>query len=479
MRLRATPEAVRAHTAAFFGRVRDGVRRLPLRTRVGALAALGVGLAILVTAIAAYTTVRVQLTNSVDEDLLSRAYDAVPGPLGDPSELQNLPGEAFVASNLRVALLRADGVAQSPRGEFTAPPLGDEELDVARGATAESIRTESMDGESYRVVAVPAAQDFALVLAQSTETVDEVLERLGVVSLLAGVLGIGLAAWAGASIARAGLRPVEQLTAAAEHVAATGSLDPIEVEGDDELARLAHSFNAMLRALDEARLRQRQLVADAGHELRTPLTSLRTNLDLLIQSDRQGGLHGDEREALLADVRAQLEELSTLVVDLMELARDPQSQAPFETIDFADLIRDALSRARRRAPDVTFSADLRSFLVDGDATLLTRAAVNLLDNAAKWSPPGGTVSVTLYGGTLEVCDEGPGIADADLPHVFERFYRSTEARSRAGSGLGLAIVRAAAQRHGGTVEAGRAASGGARLTMVLPPAGSRATPAVL
>jgi two-component system sensor histidine kinase MprB len=379
------------HLGSAFSRIRDRVRRLPLRTRVGALAALGVGVAVLVTAIAAYVTVSVQLTNSVDENLRARAYNAVPGVLTDPGVLQEIPGEAFGASYLRVALLRSDNVALLPRGESTVPPLGDAELDVARGNRSESIRTASVNGQTYRVVAVPVAEDLAFVLAQSTETVDEVLDRLGLVSLLAGVLGIGLAARAGASIARAGLRPVEKLTAATEHVAATGSFDPIEVDGDDELARLAHSFNAMLAALDEARRRQRQLVADAGHELRTPLTSLRTNLDLLVQSDRQGGLNGEEREALLTDVRAQLEELSTLVIDLMELARDPQSQALFETVDFADIIRDALSRARRRAPDVTFSADLRSFLVDGDATLLTRAAINLLDNAAKWSPPGGTV----------------------------------------------------------------------------------------
>lgn len=452
------------------GRVRDGVRRLPLRTRVGALAALGVGLAILVTAVAAYSTVRIQLTNSVDESLLARAYDSVSGVLSDTRELQEIPGEAFGASYLRVAVLRADNIAYSPRGESTVPPIGAAELAVAAGESTESIRTARLDGVSYRVVAVPASEDFAFVIAQSTETVDHVLDRLGLVSLLAGGLGIGLAAWSGASIARAGLRPVERLTAAAERVAATGALDPIEVEGDDELARLAHSFNAMLAALDEARRRQRQLVADAGHELRTPLTSLRTNLDLLAQSDRQGGLGDADRAALLSDVRAQLEELSTLVIDLMELARDPQSQASFELVDLADLVRDALGRARRRAPDVTFSADLRSFLVDGDATLLTRAAINLLDNAAKWSPQGGTVTVTLREGTLQVCDEGPGIADADIPHVFERFYRSPEARGKSGSGLGLAIVSAAAHRHGGTVHAGHSVSGGAQLTMTIPPA---------
>ncbi len=446
---------------------------MPLRRRVGVLAALGVGLAILITAVAAYWTVRIQLTQSVDENLLSRAYQGVTSGLGDA--LTRVPSEAFLAGDIRVAALRADGAAVSAEGEASAPPLGRPELAVARGETAQSIRTASLDGVSYRVVAVPAGGNVALVLGQPTETVDRVLDRLGLVSLVAGVLGIVLASWAGASIARAGLRPVERLTAAAEHIAATGDLDPIEVRGNDEIARLTHAFNAMLAALDEARTRQRRLVADAGHELRTPLTSLRTNLDLLAQSDRQGGLDGTERAELIDDVQAQIAELSTLVTDLMELSREDAPQANLETVDFADIVRDALTRVRRRAPNITFSADLRPWLVEGESRLLGRAATNLLDNAANWSPPGGTVWVTLRDGTLQVDDEGPGIAEDDLPHVFERFYRSSEARGRPGSGLGLAIVRTAARRHGGHVTAGRAPTGGARLTMTLPGRGSSST----
>lgn len=449
-------------------RARERVRRLPLRTRVGALAALGVGLAVLLTAIAAYATVRVQLTQSVDENLLERARQTV-ATLRDPEVLTTIPSEAFLAADVRVALLRADGRARSAEDELSAPPLGAPELAVARDQVEESIRTAERDGESYRVVAVPAGRGSALVLGQPTATVDSVLDRLGLVSLVAALGGIALAAWAGASIARTGLRPVERLTSAAEHVAETGELDPIEVRGDDELARLAHAFNSMLLALDDARARERQLVADAGHELRTPLTSLRTNLDLLAQSDAQGGLDPAERTSLIGDVRAQIEELSTLVTDLMELSReDPPHAAATETVDLADIVRDALARVRRRAPGVTFSVDLRPWQLDGDAQLLSRAATNLLDNAAKWSPDSGTVSVTLRDGTLEVCDEGPGIEPADLPHVFDRFYRSSEARGHPGAGLGLAIVRSAAHRHGGTVSAGRSAAGGARLTLTLP-----------
>jgi two-component system, OmpR family, sensor histidine kinase MprB len=443
---------------------------MPLRNRVGVLAALGVGLAVLITAVAAYTTVRVQLTQSVDHNLLERAHRAASSQLVEV--LTQVPSEAFLAADVRVALLRADGFADSALGPASAPPLGTPELAVARGQTEQSIRTASLEGETFRVVAVPASPGVALVIGQPTETVDRVLDRLGLVLLVAGGLGIGLAAWAGASIARAGLRPVERLTSAAEHVAATGELDPIDVEGDDEIGRLAHAFNAMLAALAEARTRQRQLVADAGHELRTPLTSLRTNLDLLAQSDREGGLEPADRAELIDDVRAQLAELSALVSDLMELSREDAPDADRQPMDLADVVSDALTRVRRRAPEVTFSADLRPWPVEGDPHLLGRAVTNLLDNAAKWSPPGGVVDVTLHNGTLQVTDEGPGIADSDLPHIFERFYRSSEARGHPGSGLGLAIVHSAATRHGGQVSADRAPTGGARLTMSIPGSGS-------
>lgn len=458
------------------------VSRLSLRTRVGALAALGVGLAVTLTALAAYLTVASQLRASVDSNLLERATQAVSTPLGNPVQLVRQPAEAILAADLRIALLREDGqtISVDPR---STPPLGRDELAVAQGREPESVRTLPLDGEPMRVVAVPAGRDqfgneYALVLAQPTEQTEQVLDRLRIVSFVAGGVGILLATWAGLSIARAGLRPVRELTQAAEHVAATGQLVPIEVTGTDEIARLAHAFNAMLAALQEARLRQSRLVADAGHELRTPLTSMRTNLDLLAQSEAGGGTAGGlspgDRTQLIADTRAQAVELSTLVGDLVELSREDPPATSREQLDVADVVRDALSRVRRRAPGITFAADLRSWFVQGDATQLGRAATNLLDNAAKFSPPHGTVTVTLHDGVLDVSDEGPGIADVDLPRVFDRFYRSSEARGLPGSGLGLAIVKAAAERHGGSVEAGRSPSGGARLTMRLPGASSPA-----
>lgn len=440
-----------------------------LRSRVSALAALGVGLAVLLTSLAAYATVRNQLLEQRDEALLERARAMVEAGFVTPRDIATVPSAAFGAGDVRIALLGASGQLLTPGGTRDLPLVGRDELRVARGAAAQSVRSVDVEGAKFRVVAVPAGQG-ALVFAQPTTATDELLDRLGLVLLVVGGAGVLLAAYAGLVIARAGLRPVERLTAAAEHVAATGRPDPIDVPADrtDEIGRLAHSFNAMLAALAEAQDRQRRLVADAGHELRTPLTSLRTNLDLLAQADREGGLDPVEHTALIRDVRDQLEELGVLVADLVELSREDADEDTQEDLDLADTVTEAVARVRRRAPGLDLEVSTEPWPVHGDPQLLARAVTNLLDNAAKWSPPGGTVRVTLHDGTLEIVDEGPGIAETDLPHVFERFYRSPEARALPGSGLGLAIVRSAAERHEGAVRADRAPGGGARLRFWVP-----------
>jgi len=280
---------------------------------------------------------------------------------------------------------------------------------------------------------------------------------------LAGIVAAGAAGWV---VARNGLRPVRRLTSDVEEIARTEDLRPLPVEGDDEVARLATAFNQMLASLAASRDRQRRLVADAGHELRTPLTSLRTNIDLLTQAGT--GLPEEARGELLADVRAQIEELTTLVGDLVELARDDPMSPVVGTVELHEVLDAALARVRRRAPGLTFGIEAEPWYVEGEAGAIERALTNLLDNAAKWSPPSGTVHVSLAGGVVTIDDEGSGIDEADLPHVFERFYRATESRTMPGSGLGLAIVAQVAERHSGTVTAGRSPSGGTRMTFALP-----------
>jgi two-component system, OmpR family, sensor histidine kinase MprB len=297
------------------------------------------------------------------------------------------------------------------------------------------------------------------------DDVDRTLRRLLFALVLVSLGGVALAVWLGLLVARAALTPVKQLTDAAEHVARTRDLSRrIRADRTDELSRLGASFNTMLEALSSSQQAQRQLVADASHELRTPLTSLRTNIEVL-SSD---ALPPEDRERLLADVVAQLGELTLLVSDLVDLARGDEPAAVPEDVRLDLLVADAVERARRHAPDKTFFTDLEPSLVEGVPGRLDRAVANLIDNAAKWSPPGGQIEVSVSGGEVSVRDHGPGIADSDLPHVFDRFYRAPAARGLPGSGLGLAIVRQVAQSHGGTVTAERANGGGARMRLTLP-----------
>jgi two-component system sensor histidine kinase MprB len=308
-----------------------------------------------------------------------------------------------------------------------------------------------------------------LVFAASTESVDDTLGYIGFVSLVVGLLGVAAAATAGYGVARAGLAPLRSLTAATERVATTMDLTPIDSVRNDEIGRLASSFNTMLASLAAARERERQLVADAGHELRTPLTSLRTNLDLLAQEGSSGrSLDPDDRSALLTDVRGQIGELGDLVDDLVQLSRGVEPSSAWESLDLAIVVDDALARVRRRARDLTFEVALSPWWIKGDAPALSRAVTNLLDNAVKWSPPDATVIVQLHEGVLSVADSGPGIDPEDQPHIFDRFYRADGARSQPGSGLGLAIVAQAVAQHGGSISVGESPTGGARFDVAIP-----------
>jgi len=450
-------------------------RHVSLRARIGVLAAVAAAGAVILVSVVAFFIVRQNILASLDANLLQRATAAAQSELVDPQQLASTPTGALGAGDIRLALLYENGLAQSARGAVTAPPLGAEELAVARGEVASSVRTATDGRVQYRVVAVDAGEGRALVIGQRLDATRAVLTRLGVALPAIGGVGVALAALAGAAVARTGLRPVQELTEATERVAATGELRPMRVDGSDELARLTASFNDMLGALAASQEQQRRLVADAGHELRTPLTSMRTNLELLAAASRPGAppLPESDRAEILDDLQAQISELSTLVGDLVELAREDAPQVVHEPVELTDVISRALERARRRAGDVEFTATLLPWTLIGDATALERAVLNLLDNAAKWSPPGGTVRVQMrpidqWSVLLEVADAGPGIAEQDLPRVFDRFYRAPGARTMSGSGLGLSIVRQVAVRHGGAVWAGRAPEGGALLALRLP-----------
>jgi two-component system, OmpR family, sensor histidine kinase MprB len=359
--------------------------------------------------------------------------------------------------------VKPDGAIQTAPGQRPSPLLDDSEVQaVASGERGSFFADLEREGRHLRVFTMRIPDGGALQVARSLDEVDDTLATLrfglGVIVLL----GIGAALGLARLATRAAVRPVSELTDAAEHVARTRDLTRrIEREGDDELSRLAGAFNTMLEALEASQRAQRRLVADASHELRTPLTSLRTNLEVL----GRGGLGAADHERLRADVIAQLEELTLLVSDLVDLAREEEPVSELEVVRFDELVAAAVERAARHAPGVRFAADLEPVLVEGVRGRLDRAVSNLLDNAAKYG--GGTVEVTLRPGELVVRDHGPGIAEEDLPFVFDRFYRAPAARGRPGSGLGLAIVRQAAEAHGGSVHAASAPGGGAVLRMAL------------
>jgi two-component system sensor histidine kinase MprB len=437
---------------------------MSLRARLAMVAAAAVALAIVASSFAVYFVVEQQLRAPIDDSLRHSA-----------TELQHTPPDDILRGLFRLTaqlggapgfpqVVKPNGQAIVIGGSRTPLPVDDRDVAVARGDGGTFLRDAHVSGTHVRMITFPIGGVAVQVVRPLTE-VDHSLSRIETWLILIAGGGIAIAAGLGLLVSRAALAPVRRLTGTAETVTETGDLSQrIEVTGRDELARLAASFNAMLGALEESTRAQRQLVADASHELRTPLTSLRTNIEVLA-SDRT--LPPGERERLLNDVVEQLGEMTTLIAELIDLARGEQHVAEPEEVRLDLLAADAVERARRHRPKVTFITDLRESTVHGVPSTIERAVANLLDNAAKWSPPDGDVEVGVHDGTVTVRDHGPGIDEEDLPYVFDRFYRARSARGLPGSGLGLAIVRQVAQAHGGTVVAERADGGGTRIVLRL------------
>ncbi|MDZ4268962.1 MAG: HAMP domain-containing sensor histidine kinase [Mycobacterium sp.] len=431
-----------------------------LRWRVMLLAMSMVAMVVVLMAVAVYAIVSRALYDDIDTQLRSRAQLLIEsGSLAaDPGKA--IEGTAYSEVN---AMLFTRQAIYTANQEGQSLPLGGPEKDVIQGKLGMSLRTVS----HQRVLAVHLSDGSVLLISKSLAPTGKVLKRLGTVLLIVGGIGMAIAAIAGGMVARTGLRPVARLTEAAERVARTDDLRPIPVYGNDELARLTEAFNMMLRALAESRERQARLVTDAGHELRTPLTSLRTNVELLMASMAPGAprLPEEEMTGLRADVLAQIEELSTLVGDLVDLTREEAGGVIYETVELGDVIDRSLERVRRRRNDIEFDISVTPWQVYGDSAGLARAVLNLLDNAAKWSPPDGRVGVRLtqidpLHAELVVSDAGPGIPPQERSLVFERFFRSTAARAMPGSGLGLAIVKQIVLKHGGTLLVRDAVPGG-------------------
>ncbi len=515
--------------------------RLPLRTRLAALVCGAIGIAAIAAALSAYLLVRGQLNQEVNDELTTQAAAVVRSIQVGPTTAGGAPGAGVGAGTVGITgagggpfttmtggrqaagpggsagaaglskagptlvttadcqqspvpnanpaarpqfgiqLVKSDGTRCAT--PFYATPLTATDIEVAQGALSRSLRTGyTDDGQHVRVLTVPADAGTGVAVSY-IRPLSDVDASLGALEWrLGAVAGAGLAAavLAGLLVARAALSPVRRFTDVVEHIARTDDLGTrVEVSGQDEIARLGVSFNDMTAALESERQRQRRLVSDAGHELRTPLTGLRTAVDLLVRSERSGReLSPQQRRVLLANADAQLGELSQLVDDLLRLARTREADAPAPApTAFHEAVAAAVSRARRRGPGLQFTTEIEPCYVLADPGGLERAVLNLLDNAVKFSPPGGRVTLRLSGGECVIEDEGPGIAAQDLPRVFDRFFRSDSARALPGSGLGLAIVAQYAARLGGEVSlSARAPDGGtartgtvARLSLPLVP----------
>jgi two-component system sensor histidine kinase MprB len=482
------------------------LHRLTLQGRFALLAALAVSIAVVGAAVVSYFLVEGKLNNQVDTQLSAPGV-VRGGPAGGPGQerpptlggANPQSGDANPADLLARCQRGADTYGLPPYGVGLAHSVGEiistssgttcstdsQRFDLGDTASATQIAvandkengqyydTYTTTGEHVRVYTVYSeTPGYSYSSVASLTYVDSSLHQLAIGLVFAALGGIVLAAAAGFLVARSALKPVRRLTRAAEHVAATDDLSfQLPVDGADELSRLGKAFNRMTRSLAGSRERQQRLIADAGHELRTPLTSLRANVDLLLRARRTGRALPEGREqAMLESVDQQLHELSGLVADLLELSRNAEAgRRRTMRVALHDSVGRAVERAKLRGPGIEFDVEIdEPWFVEGDPTGLDRAVVNLLDNAVKFSPPGGVVTVRLSHGQYSVQDQGPGIDAADLPRVFERFYRSDTARQLPGSGLGLAIVAQVAEDTGGTIALEAAPGGGTIARLNLP-----------
>jgi two-component system, OmpR family, sensor histidine kinase MprB len=452
-------------------------RRQSLRTRMTVIAATAIAVSVFVGFQVASELMDRKLRATAEDQL--HADSRILATNAERAGLAQVQLPPYPGSGRLVRVILPDGSTRTPVGQPALPPVSEQARRVAQGASTDLLESNDWD-DGYRIYTLRAA-DGAVQVADLAD--DSPINEFGFGMLLIGLLCVAGGALVGRTVARTGLAPIDRLTAAAVRVAHTRDLDAdIPDEGGGEIRRLIQSINDMLAALRDSRRAQRLLAEDAAHELKTPLTSLRLNVELLIRLDRRGtldsALPAESRTRLLHDLGAQLAELSTLAAELTDLARGDVSDENTEVLDLADVVVAAATRARSRVPDIEVTLDVTSVWASGRPAALQRAVLNLIDNAGKWSPADQPVQVRLRAegasAVLEVDDAGPGIDAADVPRVFDRFYRADSARALPGSGLGLSIVQRVVDAHGGRVTVARSARGGALLRVILPAAASSA-----
>jgi len=444
------------------------------RLRLTALAAAAVALAVVGAGTLMYAQMERELFGELDRSLNADAAVArgpEPARAGERFPFRAI-GPAALALRPDVHAQVIDSSGRVLRADTRPVPalVTAEARAIAHEGNRTAFSTVKLEDTRVRVLAVPFGPNQALLITRSMDEIDRVLADTRTTLLIVALGGILLAAALGALVARTALAPVARLSATVEDVARTRDMSRrVAVTSRDELGRLGASFDAMLAALESSLRAQRQLVADASHELRTPLTSLRTNLELLARGQPTDEL---ERQQMLRDLVSQMERLSTLVSDLIDLARDEETALPVEDVRLDSVVVDAIEDISQRYDSVRFTLQSMPSTVRGVRSRVARAVTNLLDNAAKWSPRDGVIEVTVGESEVVVRDHGPGIAAGDASRVFDRFWRAANARHLPGSGLGLAIVRDVAEAHGGSVVLERPADGGARFRLRLGSAAS-------
>ena len=436
---------------------------MSFRLRVTLLIAAAVAVTAIGASVAIYLVVQDQLIKQVDDTLAKTAVvgGGRGGPFGDRGP-QLVTGRQDVFGQI----VDANGnIIQADLGVAVPSLVTQDVKDVAAGKRDAFLATATSQDYRVRVLVRPISNGRALEVAKSLEDIDGALAQTRITLAEFAIGAIVLAAVLGLLIARTALAPVKRLTATVEEVTRTRDLSRrVAARGRDEISRLGTSFDAMLSQLERSLRSQRQLVSDASHELRTPLTALRTNLELL---ERGQPADPVERQQLLGDLVVQMERLTTLVGDLIEAARDEEVPMPFEELRLDDVVHEIVDDMKMRYPRVRFAVTAMPSTVPGVKVRVTRAITNLLDNAAKWSPPGALVEVSVADGEVSVRDHGPGVTAEDAPRVFDRFWRSNDARHLPGSGLGLSIVKDVAEAHGGSVILERPSDGGARFRLRL------------
>lgn len=436
---------------------------MTLRNRVTLAAGVAVLVAVAAVSVTVFLVVRGNLRQRIDDSLRDHAVQQ-----HDVPAIETNPAHVPLVEDVFIQVVDRDGkvvITFDDRPLPVTPAV----VAVARGERAEAWFDADVDRTPVRIAVTSPRPGVAFEVGRSLEEVDKTLRQLLVALVAISVAAVGLAALIGRLVAAAAAAPVHRVASAAEAVARTGELSHhLDVPGGDDLGRLAGSFNTMLDALTESLARQRRLVADASHELRTPLATVRTNVEVLARADE---LEPAEREVLIGDTVAQIGELSRLVGDLVELARGDGEGEPWKMIDLHELTRSAVHVIERNHPDLAFRLEGTPSPVSGAPGRVARALSNLVDNAAKWSPPGATVEIVVRDGAVCVRDHGPGIDPSDVPRIFDRFYRAPAARTLPGSGLGLAIVKQVAESHGGRVTADAAPGGGALFILRFPTAG--------